>query len=75
VEVRVKSYRFCGICETGTDPKRIADFLEVRLRRHPKMMRRILEWEGLPTDMSRAQLEEYAAKLALVVIHPQRGAN
>jgi hypothetical protein len=39
------------------------------------MMRRILGWEGLPTEMSRAQLEEYAAKLALVVIHPEREAN
>jgi deazaflavin-dependent oxidoreductase (nitroreductase family) len=75
VEVRVKSHRFSGTCETATDPKRIADFLEVKLRRHPKMMRRILGWEGLPTEMSRAQLEEYAAKLALVVIHPEREAN
>jgi len=75
VEVRVKSDRFCGICETATDPKRIADFLELRLMRHPKVMRRIFEWEGLPAEMSRAQLEEYAAKLALVVIHPKSGPD
>jgi deazaflavin-dependent oxidoreductase (nitroreductase family) len=75
VEVRVKSDRFCGICETSTDPKRIADFLELRLMRHPKMIRRIFEWEGLPAEMSRAQLEEYAAKLALAVIHRESRAN
>jgi deazaflavin-dependent oxidoreductase (nitroreductase family) len=75
VEVRVKSDRFCGICETATDPKRIADFLELRLMRHPKMMGRIFDWEGLPAEMSRAQLEEYAAKLALVIIHPESRAN
>jgi len=71
VEVKVKSRRFCGIGETTTDPKRIADFLEVRLRRHPKMIGSILRWEGLPAEPSRAQLEEYAAKLALVVIRPE----
>jgi deazaflavin-dependent oxidoreductase (nitroreductase family) len=75
VEVRVKSRRFRGICKTTTDPERIADFLEVRLRRHPKMVGRILRWEGLPPEPSRAQLEEYAAKLALVVIHPEREAS
>ncbi len=75
VEVRVKSRRFRGIAETTTDPKRIADFLEERLRRHPKMIGRILRWEGLPAKPSRAQLEEYAAKLALVVIRPERGAS
>ena len=74
VEVRLKWHRFHGICETTTDPKRIADFLEVRLRRHPKMVGRILRLEGLPAQPSRAQLEEYAAKLALVVIHPEGAA-
>ena len=47
VEVRVKSHRFHGTSETTTDPKRIADFLELRLRRHPKMIGRILQSEGL----------------------------
>lgn len=75
VEVRLKWRRFHGICETTTDPKRIADFLEVRLRRHPKMVGRILRLEGLSAQPSRAQLEEYAAKLALVVIHPEGAAS
>ena len=38
VEVRVKSQRFLGIAEAITDTKQIADFLEVRLRRHPRMV-------------------------------------
>jgi len=75
VEVRLKWRRFRGICETTTDPKRIAGFLEVRLRRHPKMVGRILRLEGLSAQPSRAQLEEYAAKLALVVIHPEGAAS
>ena len=71
VEVRVKSRRFRGIAETVTDPLRIADFLELRLRRHPKMIGTILQHEGLPAQPERAQLEAYAAKLAMVVIRPE----
>jgi deazaflavin-dependent oxidoreductase (nitroreductase family) len=75
VEVRLKWHRFRGICETTTDLKRIADFLEVRLRRHPEMVGMILRWEGLPAEPSRAELEEYAAKLALAVIRPEGAAT
>ena len=71
VEVRVKSRRFHGLAETVTDPSRIADFLELRLRRHPKMIGAILQHEGLPARPERAQLEAYAAKLAMVVIRPE----
>jgi deazaflavin-dependent oxidoreductase (nitroreductase family) len=71
VEVRVKSRRFRGIAETVTDPQRIADFLELRLKRHPKMIGAILKREGLPAQPDRAQLEAYAAKLAMVVIRPE----
>ena len=42
VNVRVKSRRFEGIAEPVTDPVRIADFIELRLRRHRKMINAIL---------------------------------
>jgi deazaflavin-dependent oxidoreductase (nitroreductase family) len=71
VEVRVKSRRFRGVAETVTDPLRIADFLELRLKRHPKMIGMILQSEGLPAQPERAQLEAYAAKLAMVVVRPE----
>jgi len=71
VEVRVKSRRFRGVAETVTDPLRVADFLELRLRRHPKMIGAILQREGLPAQPDRAQLEAYAAKLAMVVVRPE----
>jgi len=61
------------VAETITDPARIADFLELRLRRHPKMIGAILQREGLPAQPDRAQLESYAARLALVVIRPEEG--
>ncbi|OGO66244.1 MAG: hypothetical protein A2Z45_10755 [Chloroflexi bacterium RBG_19FT_COMBO_55_16] len=70
VEVQVKSRRFRGNAEPITDPMRIADFLELRLRRHPTMVGKILESEGLPARPDRSQLEAYAGKLAMVIIHP-----
>jgi deazaflavin-dependent oxidoreductase (nitroreductase family) len=70
VRVRVKSRRFPGTAEPVTDPNRIADFLELRLRRHPKMIGAILRSEGLSEAPTRAELEAYARKLAMVIIHP-----
>ena len=71
VEVQVKSRRFRGVAEPVTDPAHIADFLELRLQRHPRMMGAILRSAGLPSAPGRAQLEQYAAGLALVVIRPR----
>lgn len=70
VEVQVKSRRFHGLAEPVTDPARIADFLELRLRRHPRMVGVLLRSEGLPAQPDRADLEQFAAKIALVAIRP-----
>jgi deazaflavin-dependent oxidoreductase (nitroreductase family) len=71
VEVRVMNRRFRGTAETVTDPVRIADFLEVRLQRHPRMMGLLMEkTHGLPRRPSREQLELLAASEAMVVITP-----
>lgn len=70
VQVRIGSRRFRGMAETVTDPCRIADFLELRLKRHPRMVGKILKSEGLPEAPSRAELEEYAQRLAMVIIRP-----
>lgn len=71
VEVRVKSLRFRGIAEATNDPARIADFLEIRLQRHPFMIGLLMQKAyGLPKRPSRQQLEELAASEAMVVITP-----
>jgi len=72
VTVRVKNHVFDGLAEPVTDPARIADFLELRLRRYPRMVGKILQMEGLPSRPTRGQLEEYARRLAMVTIHPKR---
>jgi deazaflavin-dependent oxidoreductase (nitroreductase family) len=73
VQVQVGGRRFAGTAEPVTDPVRIADFLELRLRRHPRIVGRILESQGLPRKPDRAQLEAYAGGLALVVIRRVEG--
>jgi deazaflavin-dependent oxidoreductase (nitroreductase family) len=73
VRVRLKSREFPGIAEPVTDCIQIADFLELRLRRHPRMVGMILKSEGLPARPSRLQLEQYSQGLAMVILHPVSG--
>ena len=73
VEVRVKSKKFCGLAELVTDPVRIANFLEIRLQRHPRMIGLLMEKaHNLPRRPSRQQLEQLAASEAMVIITPNR---
>jgi deazaflavin-dependent oxidoreductase (nitroreductase family) len=72
VEVRVKNRHFAGNAEVVTDPARIADFVEVRLQRHPFMIGMIMQKaHGLPRHPSHEQLEKLAESEALVVISPE----
>ena len=68
VKVRVKSRQFEGEGEPITDPKHIADFLEIRLERHPKMVGAIMQREGVSKKPNRVELENYAANRAMVII-------
>jgi hypothetical protein len=71
VDVQVRSLRFHGQAEVVTEPARIADFIEVRLQRHPWMIGTIMQKaHGLPKHPSREQLEMLAEKEALVIITP-----
>jgi deazaflavin-dependent oxidoreductase (nitroreductase family) len=70
VEVQVGSHHFYALAEPTTDPSRIADFLEVRLMRHPIMMGMMLRSEGLPQNPTREQLAGFAQRSAMVVIRP-----
>jgi len=71
VRVQVGSREYYGRGEPITDPVRIADFLEVRLKRHPRMIGAMLKAEGLPVNCGREQLEDYASRLAMVKITPE----
>mgnify|MGYP001183668915 CR=1 FL=1 len=71
VELRVGAKRISGLAEVVTDPKRMADFLEVRLQRHPLMIGLIMQKaHGLPKHPSREQLEKLAENEAVVIVRP-----
>jgi len=71
VEIRVGEEYFQGNAEVITDPSKFADFMEVRLERHPRMIGLIMEKaHGLPKRPSREQLEELAKTEAFVIVHP-----
>ncbi len=70
VRVRVGRKEFEAIAEPSSDPVQIADFLEVRLARHPRMIGMMLRAEGLPPLPSRQDLENLAEDKALVILHP-----
>lgn len=72
VEVRVKRRRFVGRAEVITEPGRIADFIQYRLERHPRMMQAMLRSEGLEGTPTHSQLEQFSAQKALVIVHPER---
>ncbi len=75
VEVRVGRRAFAALARVVTESGPIADFLELRLRRHPHIVGAILRFEGLPRTPSRTDLKVYAARLALVILTPQPGGE
>jgi deazaflavin-dependent oxidoreductase (nitroreductase family) len=72
VQVRVQEQCFQGNAELVTDPKRVADFFQLRLDRHPIMIGLLMRLEGLPLRYSRADLERFASQKAMVVVRPEQ---
>ena len=75
VLVQVGERTFEADAEPILDPARIADFFELRLHRHPRMIALIMRAEGLPADHTRADLEAFAAGKAMVALHPVQAGN
>lgn len=71
VEVRIGSSRLQGVAEPSTDSARIADFLQLRLDRHPWFVGSVLRLRGVPRRPARGDLETYATRLAIVTITPR----
>lgn len=68
VQVKANTYRANAIAIT--DPDQIADFLEFRLKRRPRMIKTLMCMEGLPTQFGREDLVAFAKNKALVEIQP-----
>jgi len=71
VHVRVKNQEFDGIAAVFTDPEEIADFIQYRISKHPRMIGVIMKMDGFSSKPSREELVEYCRSLALVRITPQ----
>ena len=70
VQVQMRERIFEATAEAVTDPSRIADFLKLRLKRHPVMVRLIMTlFDGLPLRYTRADLEVLGKEKALVILH------
>lgn len=73
VQIRVKRLNFSGTARVVCDPLEIADFIEIRLQRHPFMIGMIMQKShNLPRKPSRQQLEELAKSEAMVVVTPDQ---
>lgn len=71
VHVRVDRVEFDCIAEPVTDPDRVADFLEYRLKRHPFMIGLMMKFaHHLPMRPSRFQLLELGKATPLVILRP-----
>jgi len=71
VEVQLGERRWRGMAEPVDNPRRVADFLELRKKRHRFFIGLVMRLEGLPWRYSRLDLERFAAQKALVIIRPQ----
>ena len=70
VHVQIGDRKFDARAEPVTDPVRIAEFLELRLRRHPVMLRMIMHlFDGLPLRFTHTDLEAMSAEKAMVILH------
>ena len=73
VHVTMRRREFDAIAEPIVEPARIADFIELRLRRHPIMVRLIMHLaDGLPLRFTRADLEELCKGKAMVILRPPK---
>jgi hypothetical protein len=71
VHFQIRDREFDATAEPVTDPVRIADFIELRLSRHPVMIRLIIHlFDGLPLRFNRSELEEFCQEKAMVILHP-----
>ncbi len=73
VHFQVRDQEFDALAEPVTDPVRIAGFIELRLRRHPVMIRLIMHlFDGLPLHFNRSDVERICREKAMVILHKSK---
>jgi deazaflavin-dependent oxidoreductase (nitroreductase family) len=72
VHVQIRAREFDAVAEPVTDPIRVADFIELRLKRHPVMIRLIMTlFDGLPLRFTRSELEKFCQEKAMAILRPR----
>jgi deazaflavin-dependent oxidoreductase (nitroreductase family) len=70
VGVQIGDLKIKATAEPITNPEQIADYLEMRLKNHPIMLRLIMLTEGLPLRYNRSDLISIAQEKAVVALNP-----
>lgn len=70
VTVQVGGDRYNARTELIEDVARVADFLKLRLDRHPLMIGLMLRAQGLPVKYNRQDLERLAMDIIVVKLNP-----
>lgn len=71
VHVQMQKREFDAVAEAVTDTKRVTDFIQLRVQRHPILLRLIMFLaDGLPFNFNRGQLEKYCENRAMVILRP-----
>jgi deazaflavin-dependent oxidoreductase (nitroreductase family) len=73
VHVQIREREFDAVAAPVTDPIRIADFIELRLKHHSVMIRLIMTlFDGLPLRFTRADLRKFCQEKAMAILRPIR---
>jgi deazaflavin-dependent oxidoreductase (nitroreductase family) len=70
VHVQVGGVNFAARVELIEEPAQVADYLELRLKRHPLMVGLMLSAQGLPLKHTRQDLESLAVDVVVVKLIP-----
>jgi deazaflavin-dependent oxidoreductase (nitroreductase family) len=70
VRVRIKGKWLPARAAPITDPEQVLAFLELRLERHPRMIRGMLLLHGLPLRPTRADLATLASQITIAELQP-----
>lgn len=70
VVVRVGEGQFHAMAEIIQDQEMIADFLVLRLAKHPRFVGTIMRMDGYPSNPDRDDLITYANNRVMVILHP-----
>jgi deazaflavin-dependent oxidoreductase (nitroreductase family) len=70
VTVRIGDDQFHANAEIIRDQEIIADFLALKLSKHPRFVGAIMRMAGFPKNPDREDLRTYAKDRVLVILHP-----